>query len=333
MSRALSRDLVAPDPALERAVRSRLDEVEDALHRAVRSETRLVAEAGRYLIDAGGKRFRPMLALLSGHFGNPEDPRLITGAVAVELTHLATLYHDDVIDEARFRRGIPSVNARWGNTVAILTGDFLFAKSSEVASELGREVTKLLAVTIGKVAEGQIGEVEVAGRVDIDEATYRHVIGRKTASLIATSCQVGGILSGADPDVQGSLARFGEGLGMAFQLSDDIMDLISDEETLGKEPGVDLKEGVYTLPVILALKSDDGDELRDLLGDEELEGDRFHRALEIVRSERTLDEAREAVADEVRGALAEAARLPDGSPREALEHLARFLATRCGAGV
>ena len=332
MKRAVSRELASPDPRLEADIRRRLDEVEVALRDGVQSDTRIVAEAGAHLLEAGGKRFRPMLVLLGGYFGDPHEPRLVRAAVAIELAHLATLYHDEVIDEADSRRGIASVNARWDNTVAILTGDFLFARASEVAADLGADVIRLLAHTIGQVTEGQIREVEAAGRIDIDQETYLGVISRKTASLIATSCRVGGMAAGAPGGVIEILERFGRALGMAFQLSDDIMDLIADEATLGKEPGVDLREGVFTLPVIQALQgSEHRDELRQLLGEPSLDGERFARVIEIVRGDSALDGARRAVAAEVRRALAEAGRLPSGAPRDTLEHLARFLADRCGA--
>ncbi|HSD48663.1 MAG TPA: polyprenyl synthetase family protein, partial [Actinomycetota bacterium] len=148
--------LEPPDPDLEREVRARLADVEAALEKAVRADSEMLAETARYLLEAGGKRFRPMLVLLSGHFGDPTDPRLVPGAVAIELVHAATLYHDDVIDEAESRHGVPSVNARWDNTIAILTGDYLFARASEISSDLGTEVIALLARTIATLCDGQI---------------------------------------------------------------------------------------------------------------------------------------------------------------------------------
>jgi heptaprenyl diphosphate synthase len=334
MTRAISREIEAPDPVLEADIRKRLGDVEEHLAGSVTTETPLVSEAGAYLLAAGGKRFRPMLVLLGGHFGDPTDPRLIPLAVAVELTHLASLYHDDVIDEADARRGIPSVNARWSNTVAILAGDFLFARASAIAAELGTDISRLLATTIGRVCEGQIREVQAAGRLELEEREYMAVIERKTASLIATSCQVGGLLAGAPSQVVEGLYRFGTALGLAFQLSDDIMDLVSDESTLGKRPGVDLRERVLTLPVILALReSEHRDELQRLLASERPDERSLHRALEIVRGDGALGGARRAVTREVRRALGEGARLPGGSAREALLHLAEFLAARCGAAL
>jgi heptaprenyl diphosphate synthase len=331
MARHSVPQLEAPDPALEARVRERLEEIEGALHRSVASDIELVAEASRHLIAAGGKRFRPLLIVLGSHFGDPSLPEVVPGAVAIELTHLASLYHDDVIDEADHRRGVASVNAQWGNTVAVLTGDYLFARASEISAELGTEVSRLLAATIARVCEGQILEAEITGRVDVAEPDYLEVIRRKTAALIATSCRLGGMLAGATPDQVEGLTRYGEAVGMAFQLSDDIMDVTDDEATLGKEPGVDLKEGVFTLPVILAMR--EREELRDLLREGALDGDRLHRALDLVRTDGALSRAREAVTDEVGRARRETEALPDGAPREALAHLARFLAARCGAAV
>jgi heptaprenyl diphosphate synthase len=249
--------------------------------------------------------------------------------VAIELTHLATLYHDDVIDEAEFRRGRASANARWDNTVAILTGDYLFARASEISAELGTDVSKLLARTIATVCDGQIREVGMAGRLDQTEDSYMEAIDRKTAALIATSCRLGGMLSDASENHVDVLERFGSALGLGFQLSDDIMDVISTERVLGKEPGVDIKEGVYTLPVIQALEV--SEELRELLSDGPPDDSALTRALQIVGEDGTLARARAAVTREVRRAVSLAEELPTGDARTALVHLAEFIAARCGA--
>jgi heptaprenyl diphosphate synthase len=332
MSRRVIPGLEAPDPTLETQLRRRLDDVERALEKAVRAESDMLAETASYLLAAGGKRFRPMLVLLSGYFGDPADPRLVPGSVAIELVHAATLYHDDVIDEAESRHGVVSVNARWNNTVAILTGDYLFARASEISTELGTDVCALLGRTIATLCDGQIREVEAAGRVDQTEAAYMEIIRRKTGALISTSCRLGGMLSDAAPEHVDLLEGFGEALGMAFQLSDDVMDVTASHRELGKEPGVDMREGVYTLPVLAALT--DGPhagELADLLSPGPPDGERLARALEIVRSETTLDRARAAVTAEVGRAELLATSLPDGPARAALVTLARFLAARCGA--
>jgi heptaprenyl diphosphate synthase len=237
-----------------------------------------------------------------------------------------------LIAVAESRRGRPSVNARWGNSVAILSGDYLFARASEVSSDLGTEVTRLLARTIATVCDGQIREVAMAGRLDQTEDAYMETIRRKTASLIATSCRLGGMLSDAPPEQVEVLDRFGEAVGMGFQLSDDIMDVTASQRELGKEPGVDMKEGVYTLPVLHAMAhGDEREELARLLEPGPPDGDRLHRALAIVRSDGSLSHARSAVTREVRRAKDLAARLPEGVARSALENLAQFIAVRCGA--
>jgi heptaprenyl diphosphate synthase len=332
VTRSLTRGLQAPDRALEAELRVRLNDVEASLEKAVRSDTDFVTDAASYLLAAGGKRFRPLLVLLAGHFGDPTDPRLIQGATAIEITHLATLYHDDVIDEADTRRGRPTVNARWDNTVAILTGDFLFAKASEISSELGTDVSKLLARTIAILCDGQIREVEASGRADQSEGAYMQIIRRKTAALIATSCRLGGMLADAAGEAIERLDDFGMALGMAFQLSDDIMDVISTEEELRKKPGQDMKEGVYTLPVLYALqRGARAEELASLLAEGPPDGDRLERALEIVRADEPLGLARAAVSREVRRAERVADNLSPGRARDAMVHIARFLAERCGA--
>jgi heptaprenyl diphosphate synthase len=333
MSRRVIPGLSAPDAHLEAEIRARLDLVEEALEKAVRADSELLGETAAYLLHAGGKRFRPMLVLLAGHFGDPTDPRLIPGSVSIELVHLATLYHDDVIDEADSRRGIPSVNARWDNTVAILTGDYLFARASEIAADLGPDACRLLARTIATLCDGQIREVDSSGKVRQTQANYMEIIRRKTGSLIATSCRVGGMLSDTAEEHLDVLEAFGESLGVAFQLSDDIMDITASQLELGKEPGVDLREGVYTLPVLHALsEGDDREELARLLEQGAPDGERLDRALEIVRSEGNLDAARAAVAHEVERATDLASRLPRGPASAALATLAEFLAARCGAG-
>jgi heptaprenyl diphosphate synthase len=332
VSRRVIPGLEAPDPGLERAIRARLDEVEVALEKAVRADSGMLGETARYLLTAGGKRFRPMLVLLSGYFGDPSDPRLVPGAVSIELVHQATLYHDDVIDEADARHGVASANVRWTNTVAILTGDYLFARASEISTDLGTDICALLARTIATLCDGQIREVEAAGRVEQTVNAYLEVIRRKTGALIATSCRLGAMLSDAPAEHLDVLEQFGEALGLAFQLSDDIMDLTSTQQELQKEPGQDLREGVYTFPVLHALaEGDRAGELRELLRPGPPEGDRLRAALDIVLASDGLGAARAAVVGEVDRAHALAAHLPAGPALNALVQLAEFLAARCGA--
>ena len=331
MSRRVIPGLEAPDASLEAEIRSRLDRVEEALRKSLEeADSELLATTSNYLLAAGGKRFRPMLALLSSYFGDPTDPRLIPACVALELVHVATLYHDDVIDEAESRHGVPSANVRWDNTVAILTGDYLFARASEVGADLGPDVCRILAQTIAVLCDGQIREVDAARRLDQTEEKYVEVIRRKTGALIAASCRLGAMMSDAPAEHVDVLEAFGESLGLAFQLSDDIMDLTSSRLELGKEPGVDLKEGVYTLPVLHALQtSPDREELARILSTG-AHGE-LDRALEIVADGPSIEHARGAVRDEVGRAVSLVERLPEGPARHALMQLARFLAARCGA--
>jgi heptaprenyl diphosphate synthase len=333
MSRRVIPGLEAPDATLEAEVRTRLDQVEQALEKSVHAEASgMLTETSSYLIAAGGKRFRAMLVLLAGYFGDPADPRLVPGSVSIELVHLATLYHDDVIDEADARRGAPSANVRWDNTVAILTGDYLFARASEISTDLGTDVCRLLARTIAVLCDGQIREVDSSAKVEQEVSNYLEIIRRKTASLIATSCRLGGMLSDATPEAVEVLDEFGDALGMAYQLSDDIMDITSSQLELGKEPGQDLREGVYTLPVLHALEHDEHrEELVRILSHGSPDGEMLDRALEIVRSGGSVEAARTAVTDEVRRATRLAERLSEGPARHALIQLAKFLAARCGA--
>ena len=326
--------LEAPDEVLEAEIRARLDRVEEELAKEVTADAEPLATTAGYLLQAGGKRIRPMLVLLSGYLGDPTDPRLILASVSIELVHVATLYHDDVIDEAESRHGVESVNVRWDNTVAILTGDFLFARASEISSNLGPDICRLLARTIATLCDGQVREVAASGRLDQTEENYLEIIRQKTGSLIATSCRLGGMMSDAADEHVETLDAFGESLGLAFQLSDDIMDITSSQTELGKEPGVDMREGVYTLPVLHAMHHGSRQaELRDILGDGAPDGDRLERALEIVRNDGSVEHAREAVAAEVGRAIAFARRLPASPASHALTQLARFLAVRCGVEV
>ncbi|MDQ1392720.1 MAG: hypothetical protein QOF30_1697 [Acidimicrobiaceae bacterium] len=245
-----------------------LARVEVALRESVGSEDQLLGDIAAHLIQAGGKRLRPSLTVMSAMaVGVEVTDDLVSGAVSVELVHLGSLYHDDVIDEAPTRRGVESVNARWGNLMAIVAGDFLLARASEIAASLGTEVSGLLAHTIGRLCEGEVGEIQFGYNSARTEAAYLSAIAGKTASLMSTSCRIGGLVANAPRDQVEALTEFGQAFGMAFQIWDDILDVIGIEQSLGKPAGHDLVEGVYTLPVIRALAVPSiGDELRDLLG-------------------------------------------------------------------
>ena len=263
------------------------ERVEVELRAAVEAPTAAMTEMAGHLLGAGGKRVRPLFAIAAGAcapgFDGPAPLDVVRGGVSVELVHLGSLLHDDVIDEAETRRGIDSVNARWGNLRAILAGDFLLAKASEIAASLGTEVAGLLAATIGRLCEGEVIELNDAYRVDRTEGAYLAAIDGKTAALLATACRIGGIVGGLDRPSIDRLTDFGRAYGMAFQIVDDVLDVIATDDQLGKPAGHDLKEGAYNLPTLRALAGPDGDELRDLLG-EPIDGERWERARAIVRA-------------------------------------------------
>jgi heptaprenyl diphosphate synthase len=323
------------DAELEERLLSRMGEVEEALLGHVESEAPFVTKAARHLMEAGGKRFRPLLCFLTAETG-PASPeaevvRMVrTAACVVELTHLASLYHDDVMDEADLRRGAESANARWDNHVAILTGDFLFAKSSELTADLGPDAVRIQAQTFSRLVEGQILETLGPGAEDDPLEHYLRVVAGKTGSLIATSARYGAMFGGASEEVVTALTEYGEKVGVAFQLSDDILDVASDSEESGKTPGTDLREGVPTLPTLYALRSTDPADarLRELLAGP-LTDDALHaEALGLLRAHGAMGEARAYVAGEAADAKKMLAALPVGPVRTALEAFADVVADR-----
>lgn len=268
--------------------------VEDELRAAVQAPTEALTEMARHLVGAGGKRVRPLFAMAAGACapGNdgPASPEVIRGGVSVELVHLGSLYHDDVIDEAVTRRGIESVNARWGNLRAILAGDFLLAKASELAASLGTEVAGLLAATIGRLCEGEVRELNDAYQVTRTEEAYLASVEGKTASLLSAACRIGAIVGGLDRADIDRLTAFGTAYGMAFQIVDDVLDVVATDEQLGKPAGHDLVEGAYNLPTLRALAGPSGDELREVLGTP-IEGEAWARARSLVRESDGVDQA------------------------------------------
>jgi heptaprenyl diphosphate synthase len=318
------------DPAFEASVAAGLDVVEERLADAVRSDDAMLAAASRHLVAAGGKRFRPLLALTAGQFGDPDAPGVVRAAVVVELTHVATLYHDDVMDEAALRRGAPSANAMWGNSVAILTGDFLFARASDIAADLGTESVRIQARTFERLVQGQLRETLGPRDGEDPVAHYLSVLSDKTASLIATSARLGALHAGASAGTVDVLAQFGERIGMAFQLADDVLDIASESNVLGKTSGTDLREGVPTLPVLYAQQSTDPTDaaLLSLLAGP-LHEDTVHaEALRLLRAHPAMARARAVVrryADDARAVLAP---LPDIPARRALEALCTSVVTR-----
>ncbi|MDQ3615595.1 MAG: polyprenyl synthetase family protein [Actinomycetota bacterium] len=318
------------DAGLEARLRSRMEEVEAALESAVVSEAAFVTDAARHLLHAGGKRFRPLLVLLAAETGDPEGAGVLTAACVIELTHLGSLYHDDVMDEAVLRRGAPSANARYDNLVAILTGDLLFARSSELTAELGADAVRIQAQTFSRLVEGQILET-VGPREDEDALDhYLRVVSGKTGSLIATAARYGARFGGAPLEVEEALRSYGEKVGSAFQLSDDILDITSDSKESGKTPGTDLREGVPTLPVLLARRSTDPADLHllELLDSDLSDGQRHAEALDLLRKHPAMEEARAYVLRRANEARALLQVLPEGPVRDALDAFAEVVATR-----
>jgi heptaprenyl diphosphate synthase len=316
------------DEIFEASLRSQLELIDAALLRAAEADSEMVTEAAQHIIAAGGKRFRPLLVVLGSYLGPREATEdVVKAAVVVELTHVASLYHDDVMDEAGIRRGSPSANSRWGNTVAILVGDLLFARASDIVCDLGPEFVRLQARTFSRLVQGQIAET--VGPSDTDPLDhYLQVVADKTGSLIATSALFGSKISNAAPQLQRVMAEFGEQIGIVFQLSDDIIDITSDQT--GKTPGTDLREGIPTLPTLLARRSDDPADVRLLqLLDSDLHDDgALHEVLELLRRHPCIDQAREEVRRRADAARALLDPLPIGPARDALDDLCTTVVRR-----
>jgi geranylgeranyl pyrophosphate synthase len=319
------------DPDLAAATSAGLKQVEDLLHREVTSGYQFVTETSLHLIDAGGKRFRPLFTLLGAQMGpRPESDEVITAAAVVELIHLATLYHDDVMDDATMRRGAPSANSRWDNSVAILTGDFLFAHASRLVADLGPEAVRIIAETFAELVTGQMRETRGPRPDDDPVEHYLTVIAEKTGSLIATSGRYGGMFSGCTPEQVESLRRFGAAIGTAFQISDDIIDITSPSTDSGKTPGTDLREGVLTLPMLYALQDGgpDADRLRVLLAAPITDDAEVDEALDLLRRSSGIARAQEVLAEHAQAARAELAKLPDCPAAAALSALTTYVVAR-----
>jgi heptaprenyl diphosphate synthase len=337
MSNSTSEQLAGvelADPDLRAALECGLTEVEELLHREVQSEFRFLTETSLHLVDAGGKRFRSLFTLLAGQFG-PDQGRtqdVVRAAAVVELIHLATLYHDDVMDEATMRRGAVSANARWDNTVAILTGDFLFAHASRLVADLGPDAVRIIACTFAELVTGQMRETlgPAPGTDPVEH--YLAVVAEKTGSLIATAGRYGAMFSGASQERIDALRRFGEKIGTAFQISDDIIDIASPAAQSGKTPGTDLREGVRTLPMLYALIEPGPrvDRLRVLLAGPLADDALIAEALWLLRESPGLDRAVRSLRSYATSARAELAVLPACPARDALASVTEYLAARTG---
>jgi len=295
-------------PALETQLVSQMAQVESLLRSHTRSEYPFVDETAHHLVAAGGKRLRPLLTLLTAQYGDPNAEGVIAAVVACEITHLATLYHDDVMDEAPLRRGVESANMRWGNTIAILTGDFLFAKSSDLLADLGPAAVRLQARTFERLVIGQIMETQGPNPGQDPLEHYLKVVADKTGSLIAASARYGGMISKAPSEITDTVTIFGEKIGVAFQLADDVIDIASESNQSGKTPGTDLREGVPTLVTLNVMRSTDSADadLKRLLSAPIEDEATVQQVLVALRNHKALDQSRQQlvqVAKEARGAL------------------------------
>lgn len=321
------------DHALEESLTGDLDRVEAYLHQAIEGDYPFVVETSRHLVTAGGKRLRPLLTLLASHCGQEREPRIddvIKAAVVCELTHLATLYHDDVMDEAERRRGVESANVRWGNTIAILTGDYLFAKASQILAELGPEAVYLQAVTFERLVIGQINETQKTDSTITALDHYMKVIADKTGSLISTSARYGAMFSGASPEVTQALTQYGESMGLVFQLADDIIDIASSSSESGKTQGTDLREGVPTLVPLIILESNRAEdaELKVRLSAPITDDALVEQTLEELRNNPALDKAKKVVSDLAIQANGFLDVLPESPAKSALIELTNAVISR-----
>jgi heptaprenyl diphosphate synthase len=303
--------------------------VETRLVEVTTSDDEFLTEIAQHLINAGGKRYRPLLAQVAAELGPGLDADPVEAGVAVELVHLGSLYHDDVIDEAEMRRGKTSVNHNWTNTVAILAGDFLLARASEVAAPLGEEAVALIARTYATLCEGQVRELQHEGTVGHGPEGYFRVIGGKTASLIRTSARLGAITAGADEEAIEAISEWAWEMGIVFQMTDDVLDLVADESFLGKAAGSDIGEGVYTLPVILAAHGPDGPEVRELLEtDQPVEQDAIDRVIALAVSGGYVDQVLDEAVERIRIAEKAANRIPESDLSPVLRNLDRYILDR-----
>ncbi len=321
------------DAAFATNVRDGVARIEQLMETELRGSDDLMTDAVLHLFEAGGKRFRPLFAVLSAQLGpRPDSDEVAIAGAVIELVHLATLYHDDVMDEAQVRRGAPSANLRWNNNVAILAGDYLFATASRLVSRLGPDAVRIIADTFAQLVTGQMRETQGAANAADPIAHYLKVVHEKTACLIGAAGRFGAMFSGADDDQIERLSRLGDLVGTAFQISDDIIDIDSDPDESGKLPGTDLREGVHTLPVLYALHDSgpDSDRLRELLA-KPIEDDAvLAEALTLLRASSAMTKAKDTVARYAAQAREEMAGLPDGPGRQALVTLVDYTIHRHG---
>jgi heptaprenyl diphosphate synthase len=321
------------DAVFATAVRDGVARVERLMDGELRGADPVMTESLLHLFMAGGKRFRPLFTVLSAQTGpNPDSEEVTIAGAVVEMIHLATLYHDDVMDEAEVRRGAPSANARWGNNVAILAGDYLLATASRLVSRLGPEAVRIVADTFAQLVTGQMRETRGAPEgADLIEQ-YLKVVDEKTGCLIGAAGRFGGMFSGADAEQIERLSRLGSIVGTAFQIADDIIDIGSESDESGKVPGTDIREGVHTLPMLYALADTgpDSARLRELLAGPVADDAEVAEALTLLRASAGMAKAKDVLANYAAQARHELAQLPDVAGRRALEALVDYTVSRHG---
>lgn len=314
-------------------VRDGVAKIERLMDTELRSADAIMTDSLTHLFKAGGKRFRPLFTVLSAQIGpNPDATEVTIAGAVIELVHLATLYHDDVMDEAEVRRGAPSANVRWGNNVAILAGDYLFATASRLVSRLGPEAVRLIGETFSLLVTGQMRETRGVAEGSDSIEHYLKVVYEKTACLISAAGEFGAIYSGADDEQVQRLSQLGGLVGTAFQISDDIIDIDSDPRESGKQPGTDVREGVHTLPMLYAL-AEPGPEaarLRELLAGPVEDDGAVAEALTLLRASPGMAKAKDFLAQHAAKAHHELALLPDVPGRRALQALVDYTISRHG---
>ena len=328
MDQPVLRDLVPID-----AVWARLDRVETRLREVTVANTAFLTEIAQHGIQAGGKRYRPLLAQVAGELGPDPSHGPVESGVSVELVHLGSLYHDDVIDEADTRRGEPSVNANWTNTIAILAGDFLLARASEVAAPLGEEAVALIARTYATLCEGQVLELQLERDLDHGPDDYYRVIGGKTASLIQTSARLGALTAGAERDSVEAVSEWAWEMGLVFQITDDVLDLVASDDFLGKPAGSDIGEGTFTLPVLYALAGPEGPEMRALLADAPYAAEAVSKVIDLVRSGGYVEQVLQEAIGRLSVAEVAIKRLPETALKVVFSNLDSYLLARVQAAL
>lgn len=316
-------------PAFYALVDRELDELRRRLAEVGRGAHPTFSAASAHLFGSPGKLLRPTLVFLSARFGPGRDRGMIVDlAESLELVHTASLVHDDIIDRAEVRRNLPTVNAVWNDDVALIVGDYLFAKAYALAAVLPKpEVIAMVAQTVFALCDGELSEIAAPSRIP-SEAEYIDRIELKTASLYAACCQGAALLADADPEHVAALGAFGTSLGMAFQITDDVLDLVGDDDDLGKEVGRDLAEGMPTLPMIYAVAEGGDGSLAQRIVARDKDAAERRELLGLIRSSRGVDRARERALSFHGAAIDALARLPDVSERSALREVADFVVDR-----